>query len=400
VNKPVNLSQIAANIDITSVLTAEERKQIAAEEAENEYWEKYPNRLRGLDFLGKREKVTMLVENLVPRAGLGQLYGESYAGKTFVAIDLACTIASGGRRWMGENVEAETPADVVYVAAEGGQAFWDAVEGWMKGHPQANHQALREHLHVLDGDNGDFLKIGMDDPFGNDKTGLQRLIVEMSDRGINPALIVMDPQINIFFDADESSNNDMGGVYESLRSMAFQTETLILLVHHTGWDSSRMRGASAMFGALNLVIRASVRGKKGHGEGRLRFEKIKGYKVPDKDLDYSIQGVGISGGSGSGAYLLVEGAAPETVDTREQTEEQVKLLLTRKALRIIAAGATNGVQITQEMGIKKQRVTDLVKRLIEEDLVDNNGSTSKPVYEINDFGIEWLANHPEDEGIV
>lgn len=394
--------QQETDLRVSDFLTDEDRKEIAAEEAKREYFEKYPNRLRGLDFLGQRERVPMMIKNLVPKAGLGQLYGESYAGKTFVAVDLACTIASGLPRWMGQGVEEATPADVVYVAAEGGQAFWDAVEGWIKGHPQADHQALFKHLHVLDGDNGDFLKIGMDNALGakDSKTSFTRLILEMHDRGIKPSLIVMDPQINIFFDADESSNNDMGGVYEALRSMAFRTQTMILLVHHTGWDSSRMRGASAMFGALNLVIRASVRGKKGHGEGRLRFEKIKGYKVPEKDLDYSIRGVDIKGGSGSGAYLVLEGEAQENANTQEQTEEQVKLVMTRRALRIIAAGATNTVQITGEMGIRKAKVVDLVKRLVEEDLVDNTGNSSKPFYVVNDNGSAWLQNNPEETSFV
>ena len=56
-----------------------------------------------------------LIENVLPEGGLAMLYSEPGVGKSFLALDWANAIASGGD-WFGRKVAS---IDVVYVYAEG-----------------------------------------------------------------------------------------------------------------------------------------------------------------------------------------------------------------------------------------------------------------------------------------
>src|SRR5947209_2819298 len=56
-----------------------------------------------------------LIEGLLPASSLAVLAGGSGVGKSFIALDIACSIASG-IDWHGRSV---MQGDVVYVAGEG-----------------------------------------------------------------------------------------------------------------------------------------------------------------------------------------------------------------------------------------------------------------------------------------
>lgn len=55
-----------------------------------------------------------LVEGLIINGGSSILYGDSNSGKTFLAIDIACSIARG-LDWFGRKTESGV---VLYLAAE------------------------------------------------------------------------------------------------------------------------------------------------------------------------------------------------------------------------------------------------------------------------------------------
>src|SRR6476620_11187022 len=69
-----------------------------------------------------------LVNGVLPESGLAVVYGPSGVGKSFVALDLALSIATG-RDWNAHKVEAGT---VVYVAAEGSVGVQQRVRAWLK----------------------------------------------------------------------------------------------------------------------------------------------------------------------------------------------------------------------------------------------------------------------------
>src|SRR5688572_3923506 len=77
-----------------------------------------------------------LIRDIMPTPGLCLLYGASGYGKSFVAIDLAMSVATG-RDWMGQ-FPVEQGA-VVYIAAEGLSGIKKRVAAWQTHHTDAAH---------------------------------------------------------------------------------------------------------------------------------------------------------------------------------------------------------------------------------------------------------------------
>src|SRR5690625_6900970 len=72
-----------------------------------------------------------VITDMVPAGGVVSLVGGSGVGKSFVAVDMACAIASGSE-WLGYSVEQA--GSVVYVAAEGGGGIDKRVLAWAQQH--------------------------------------------------------------------------------------------------------------------------------------------------------------------------------------------------------------------------------------------------------------------------
>jgi AAA domain len=172
------------------------------------------------------------VRGILPTMGLAALYGPSGSGKSFLALDLATAIAEG-RRWFGCRVEA---ADVVYVALEG-EAGVSVRAGAWEVH---NGRCLPDGLGVL----------------------LQPMRLTEAQDVADLASIVPTGAV-VFIDtlnraaptADENSSRDMGEILSAAKALQARTGGLVVLVHHTGKDTSRgLRGHSSLFAAMDAAI--------------------------------------------------------------------------------------------------------------------------------------------------
>src|SRR5688572_14848212 len=71
-----------------------------------------------------------LIDSIMQVDSQVTLYGPSGEGKSFVALSMALTIATG-LTWLGHQVKK---GPVIYVAAEGGRGIRKRVTAWMKHH--------------------------------------------------------------------------------------------------------------------------------------------------------------------------------------------------------------------------------------------------------------------------
>jgi hypothetical protein len=63
--------------------------------------------------------------------------------------------------------------------------------------------------------------------------------------------------------ADENSSRDMGEILEAAKRLQAATGGLVVLVHHTGKDSSRgLRGHSSLFAAMDAAVEVSRDGDR------------------------------------------------------------------------------------------------------------------------------------------
>lgn len=176
-----------------------------------------------------------LIEGVLKQGELSVLYGESGIGKSFVALSMAFSVASGSR-WAGKEV-ASMP--VVYVAAEGGN-------GVKKRLIALVDETGREDapFHLYPGN------IDMSRPDAE----LEPLIATVNQiAGVG--LIVIDTLSRALSGGDESSPVDMGKFVKHADRLRHATGAHVLVVHHSGKDAARgARGHSLLRGALDTEM--------------------------------------------------------------------------------------------------------------------------------------------------
>ncbi|MEW1821761.1 AAA family ATPase [Arthrobacter sp. NPDC080031] len=271
---------------------AEDQRQIA----EMDYWTKYPNRLKSAADMIKTPAIEWLVQDRVHKSGLFQLFGASYTGKTLLVLDLVMSWCAGLPEWQGYQLNNEgEPQDALYVAAEGGAALSVHVDAWLKHHPEV-HQSDLSGLVFLDGGDGDsvFLSIDAkrrrdDEPDIQHADSWDRLFAEVLDKGLSPTLVVFDTQIDLAPGVDENSNTDMVGVLRKVKRLGDTYGFMAIVVHHTGHDGNKARGASGMMGKCDAQAKLSSIGEKS-GKAKLEWIKVKGGPAPQDTISYEISG--------------------------------------------------------------------------------------------------------------
>lgn len=179
-----------------------------------------------------------LVHGILPVNGFVGIYGDSYMGKSFLAIDLALCIASG-HPWHGHAVK---PGFVVYIAAEAGHGVRKRVQAWC----------------VLNGfspykpDIGWLLQSIPVHPLSEEMDILcKRLSDELEAR---PKLIVIDTLARCFSGGDENTQEDMGQFVAGVDRLRTEYGAAVIAVHHTRVNNDRERGSTAFRGAADTMI--------------------------------------------------------------------------------------------------------------------------------------------------
>lgn len=196
------------------------------------------------------------IEHVMAKYGVGQMFGESYVGKTFVALDLALSLANKVEveAWHGNRINRAGP--VVYALMEGAFDAQVRIDAWLAARPGATDA----DLFTLEEEALDLRDRGSLDALRQDITAL----------GIEPVLVVVDTQSLATPGTDENSNPEMNLVMANLKELAKALNVFVLLVHHTGHEGTRARGASAQRAALDLEVKVE--------DGKLSVTKVKGYK--------------------------------------------------------------------------------------------------------------------------
>lgn len=170
---------------------------------------------------------------------LGVLFGEPGAGKSFLALDLGLSVATG-RAWHGHKVR-QTP--VIYICGEGFAGLQRRAWAWKDWH-QADLRgapfALTRHaVPMLNPRAVEMLCADVD-----------RIVDTLGDA---PGFFIIDTLARNFGGADENATKDMNAFVERVTfSLMNKYQAGTLVVHHTGHgDKQRSRGSSALKGAVD-----------------------------------------------------------------------------------------------------------------------------------------------------
>jgi len=206
-----------------------------------------------------------LIDDILPTQSMICVYGKRGQGKTFLALDWACSIATG-TPWLGKKVSA--PGRVAYVLAERPEGIKRRMLGWLKKQGLTEQDGAR----LFGGADGLFFvkqeSCALDNEFKR-----RNLIASL--RNLMPlSLVVFDPLVS-FMQGSENETRDMqefvNGIREivkalneskpeaAVRGIADALNCSVLLVHHEGKGGERntsrgARGSSALEAGMDTVI--------------------------------------------------------------------------------------------------------------------------------------------------
>ncbi|WP_372796884.1 AAA family ATPase [Litorivivens sp.] len=198
-------------------------------------------RLLSPDDLRKLPPLSWCVQGILPSTGLAALYGPSASGKTFLALDLSAAIAEG-QEWFGYRVKA---APVVYMALEGEAGFCTRAAAWEshQGRSMSHSMSLVcQPFALVRGPNVEV-----------------RDILDLSSVVPLGAVVFIDTLNRAAPLSDENSSREMGAILKASKMLQEKIKGLVVLVHHTGKDSSKgLRGHSSLFAAMDAALEITV----------------------------------------------------------------------------------------------------------------------------------------------
>ncbi len=180
-----------------------------------------------------------LIEDIIDMDTLCMLYGPSGTGKSFVALSLAHAVSTGSD-WMGHKCRK---GKVLYICCEG-----------LKGMKLRYKAIVKEQ-----GEFGEAIFLGpIVDFFGTIDGEL--MASQLNDMEFNPDLIIVDTLARTFGEGRENETDQMNQYINNLDRMRNALGgCTVLLVHHTGKDTSRgARGSSSLPAAIDTSIECNA----------------------------------------------------------------------------------------------------------------------------------------------
>jgi len=232
------------------------------------------------------EPVEWLIHKVIPKKGFCALYGPPGSFKSFIALDLAASIARAAE-WFGQAATPTVNGAVVYIAGEG------------HGGIGARIKACRIHHNLPEGTPIYFLRHQINlrsslEDFSSLIFAVRGLVQELA---IKIDLIVIDTLARAFGGGNENSSEDMGAFITACGHLQGEFDSALMVIHHSGKDAAKgLRGHSSLLGAVDTELELlrfddQPRGvltvsKQKDGEDGLRF----GFEMVEVEIDQDREG--------------------------------------------------------------------------------------------------------------
>lgn len=239
------------------------------------------------------------VAGVLPRGDLAVIFGESGAGKSFVALDIAMAITRG-IEWNGHKT---TKGRVVYICAEAAGGFAKRLKAYAIGRG-TDLESL--NMRVIAGA-PDLLK---------EKDYVKVIEAVKAD---GPAdIVIVDTFAQTTPGANENTSEDTGKALKHCRLIGQQTGATIVLIHHAGKDLTKgARGWSGLRAAADAEIEVSR-------EGDFRAIKITKQKDGDDGESWGFRlnsvtvGLDDEGKSIDSCFIEITGAVVRKVKEKKR----------------------------------------------------------------------------------
>lgn len=187
--------------------------------------------------------VQYLVDELLEESSVGSLFGATGTFKSFIAIDIAASIATN-TPWRGKSVSS---GPVFYIAGEGQAGLGRRAKAWEieRGISLASAPLYFSNAPTALMDNKSI------------QTLISR-VSELAEKFGQPKLVVIDTLHRNFGAGDENSAMDMAVIFQNLDILRLNLGCSILIIHHSGHNTNeRARGSSSFRAGLDFEFKVT-----------------------------------------------------------------------------------------------------------------------------------------------
>jgi len=185
-----------------------------------------------------------LIERLWTHQAVGIIGGSPKSGKTWLALEMAVSVASGSPCFGTFPVFSPGPV-LLYAAEDSAATLRSRVETLARLH-KVNFEQLDVHIITVD-------SLRLDRPDHQDR-------LESTLHAYKPALLLLDPLVRVHA-IDENVAGQVAALLGYLRSLQRKTATAIAVVHHvrkhsspTGGAGNSLRGSGDLYAWLDSFL--------------------------------------------------------------------------------------------------------------------------------------------------
>lgn len=250
-----------------------------------------------------------LIEGLIEAETLGLLFADPASGKSFVALDMGASIATGN----GFHGRETKQGAVIYICGEGKNGIKRRLIAWERHHGVSLNGAPLFASSVA----ARFLS----------PESIKEIVVAIdgaAQEAGSVAMIIIDTLNRNMGAGDESSTADMTEFISAVDAVKDRYEASALVVHHTGHgNKERARGSMALLGALDSEYRI----QKDESIVTMTCTKMKDAACPSP-IAFELEDIEVGRNRKGEAIIsaaLTETEAPETRAPRLSGNQQIAM---------------------------------------------------------------------------
>ncbi len=284
-----------------------------------------------------------LITDTLDRRTIALLAGRSSTGKSFLALDWACCVATG-HPWQGRPVPV--PGRVLYIAAEGAYGLHQRIAAW-------------EYAWKREATDLDVLPVPVNFFTGNE---IPELLGLVRDKGYR--MVVVDTWARSTVGGQENNNSDSTTAFAHTDQLR-RLDTTVLVVAHTDAGDTKARGATALEDNVDTVYR--LKGDSGY----LELSRTKRKDGPSDDR-HQLQLLTV-------LDSCVLQSTRSGVDMSGRTADVMSIFMS--TFGSLGASKAELRKACEEAGIKSSGVfSRAVKALVESGALLASGSDRSPFY--------------------
>jgi hypothetical protein len=177
-----------------------------------------------------------LIDELIPAAGLVDVWGKAKCFKSFWCLDLMLHVAMG---WEYRDRYVRQGA-VVYCAFEGAHGYKKRIEALRR------HYDIKPEAHVPL-----YVMPGQANLIKEHRVLIADIRAQLNN--VCPAVVVLDTLNKSLF-GSENKDEDMGNYVRAAEAIRDSFNCVVIIVHHCGYDDTRPRGHSSLPGAVDAQL--------------------------------------------------------------------------------------------------------------------------------------------------